>query len=74
MKDINLNLLKTLESLFRTKNLTYTSNELNVSQASISINLKQLREIYNDPLFVKGKGRRLSLTQGYRMNDSKQIR
>ena len=51
---INLNHLVTLNTLLAEKNTTRTGQKLNMSQSTISKSLKQLREIFEDELLLRG--------------------
>ncbi len=62
LRAINLNLLKTLHVLLQRRNLTVASRELFISQPAVSASLKQLRLLFNDPLFIKGNAGLLNLT------------
>lgn len=50
---VNLNLLVVLHVLLETCNTTRAAEQLFLTQSSISSALKQLRELFNDPLFVR---------------------
>jgi len=50
---INLNLIVVLHVLLETCNTTRAAEQLFLTQSSISSALKQLRELFNDPLFVR---------------------
>ncbi|MCP4181278.1 MAG: LysR family transcriptional regulator [bacterium] len=54
LTQINLNLIVILDSLLREKNTTRSGRKLHISQSSISKALKQLREIFEDELLVRG--------------------
>ncbi|OGT36126.1 MAG: hypothetical protein A3F11_10245 [Gammaproteobacteria bacterium RIFCSPHIGHO2_12_FULL_37_14] len=62
LRSINLNLLKTLQVLLKTRNVTVASRELFISQPAVSASLKQLRVLFNDKLLIKGEGGLLTLT------------
>jgi len=62
LRYINLNLLKTLHVLFKTRSVSRTSHELFVSQPAVSIALKQLRVLFKDQLLTKGSNKVLVLT------------
>jgi DNA-binding transcriptional LysR family regulator len=53
IKTIDLNLLFTLEALFRHQNVSHVAKELGITQSGISHSLSRLREHYKDPLFVR---------------------
>lgn len=62
LRHINLNLLKTLQILFETRNVTDAAKILFLTQPAISTALKQLRALFKDPLFIKGTDRYFKLT------------
>jgi LysR family transcriptional regulator, mexEF-oprN operon transcriptional activator len=51
---INLNLLVILNTLLEEKNTTKTGQILNMSQSTVSKGLKQLRNIFDDELLLRG--------------------
>ena len=53
MDQFDLNLLRTLDALWRHRHLGRAAEELGVSQPALSHSLKRLREQIGDPLFVK---------------------
>ncbi len=59
---LNLNLLKTLSVLLQTRSVTLASQALFLTQPAVSTALKQLRELFNDALLVKGEDGLLTLT------------
>ncbi|HJO94392.1 MAG TPA: LysR family transcriptional regulator [Victivallales bacterium] len=61
LKNINLNLLVTLNDLLKTKNITKSAKNLHLTQPAVSTNLSHLREIFKDELLVK-RGRNMVLT------------
>jgi len=50
----NVSQLVVFESLLKTGNVTRTAAELNMSQPAVSRALSNLREMFDDPLFVRG--------------------
>jgi DNA-binding transcriptional LysR family regulator len=52
---VNLNLLVALDALLRLRSVTRAAREVGVSQPAMSRSLKQLRELFDDPLLVRGK-------------------
>ena len=54
---INLNLLIALDILFQEKNVTRAAEKINLSQAAMSNNLKQLRVIFKDKLLIPEKNK-----------------
>jgi DNA-binding transcriptional LysR family regulator len=51
---VDLNLLKLLEALFETRNVTRAGDRLDLSQPAASRALQRLRKTLGDPLFVRG--------------------
>lgn len=49
----DLNLLKTLNSLLRTNSISKTAEDLGLTQSAISHALNRLRDITQDPLFIR---------------------
>lgn len=62
LRKLNMNLLKTLNALLETRNITVASQQLFVTQPAVSTALKQLREIFDDPLLIRGEDNSLILT------------
>ena len=62
LRSLNLNLLKTLYVLLQTRSVTLASQELFLTQPAVSTSLKQLRELFDDKLLIKGSGALLELT------------
>jgi DNA-binding transcriptional LysR family regulator len=61
LRTANLNLLPVLRAVLRHQNLTRAAEELCITQAAVSNNLRQLRAHFNDELLVKdGRGLRLT--------------
>lgn len=50
---LDLNLLSTLQILFKEQNVSKTAKKLNVTPSTVSKSLKKLRDWFEDPLFVK---------------------
>ncbi|MBI6549784.1 LysR family transcriptional regulator [Xenorhabdus lircayensis] len=61
LRNIDLNLLVTLQALLLEKHITRTANRLHKSQPAISHALASLRNLFDDPLLVRRSGR-LELT------------
>ncbi|MBD2784937.1 LysR family transcriptional regulator [Xenorhabdus sp. DI] len=61
LRNIDLNLLVTLQVLLIEKHITRTANRLHKSQPAISHALANLRNLFNDPLLVRHSGK-LELT------------
>lgn len=62
LRNINLNLLKTLHVLLQTRSVTIASKELFLTQPAVSTSLKQLRDIFDDQLLIKGNDGLFQLT------------
>jgi len=58
----NLNLLRSLDVLLETRNLTLAAETLGLTQSALSRQLAQLRVQYGDPLLIR-EGQRFLLTQ-----------
>lgn len=56
---INLNLLVAFDVLFQEKHVTRAGEKLFITQSAMSNLLKQLRELFNDELFVRGQRSRM---------------
>lgn len=52
LTSVNLNLLVTLDSLLKEKNVTRAAARLGISQSAMSHTLRRMRTLFNDPLFV----------------------
>ena len=50
---LNLNLFPVLEALMRHKSATRAATELGVTQSAVSHSLRELRMLFDDPLFVR---------------------
>lgn len=57
MGNFDYNLIKVFCTLFDTKSLTLTAEQLNISQPAVSQSLKKLRFFYSDLLFVRSAGK-----------------
>lgn len=55
-KRINLNLILHLEALLSEKSVSAAAAKVFISQPAMSSSLKQLRELFKDPLLIPGKG------------------
>ncbi len=53
LRQLNLNLLFTLDAVLRHRNLTQAAADLNVTQGAVSQSLARLRLFFDDPLLVK---------------------
>jgi DNA-binding transcriptional LysR family regulator len=61
---VDLNLLVTLEALLTERNVTRAARRLHLSQPSVSVQLRKLRELFSDPLLSPGPGGMLPTTRG----------
>ena len=64
LRRIDLNLLVTLEALLTERNVTRAATRLHLSQPSVSVQLRKLREIFADPLLTPAPGGMLPTTRG----------
>jgi DNA-binding transcriptional LysR family regulator len=53
LRNVDLNLLRVFDVLYRTRSTTRAAQSLNLTQPSVSNALKRLRELFGDVLFVK---------------------
>ncbi len=53
MTNIDLRLLEIIGELSRTRSVSQTAENLNLSQSAVSMSLAKLRRHFNDPLFVR---------------------
>lgn len=53
IRELDLNLLRTLDALLDERNVTYAAQRLGFTQPAVSGMLTRLRESFNDPLFVR---------------------
>ena len=61
---IDLNLLVTLEALLTERNVTRAARRLHLSQPSVSVRLRKLRQIFGDPLLSSTPGGMSPTTRG----------
>lgn len=54
LRQLDLNLLLTLDVLLTEHNVTRAAERLNLSQPAVSVQLSKLRETFNDPLLLPG--------------------
>lgn len=54
LRQLDLNLLVTLDVLLAEQNVTRAAQRLNYSQPSISVHLAKLRDLFDDPLLLPG--------------------
>jgi len=62
MINVNFNLLKVLNALLTEAHVTNAGKKIHLTQAATSNALAQLREIYNDPLLIRGQGSKMQLS------------
>jgi len=63
LSSINLNLLVALDALLDEQNVSRAAKRLNLSQSQLSNILKDLRDIFDDALLVRGPERQMFLTE-----------
>src|SRR5918998_1646588 len=56
LRGVDLNLLVTLETLLTERSVTRAAKRLHLSQPSVSVQLRKLREIFSDPLLTTAPG------------------
>ena len=64
LRNVDLNLLVTLEALLTERNVTRAAQRLHLSQPSVSVQLRKLREIFADPLLSPTPGGMTPTTRG----------
>lgn len=62
LSSINLNLLKILDALLSESHVTGAGLKLGMSQSATSTALKQIRDLLDDPILVRGQGSQMFLT------------
>jgi len=53
LRNIDLNLIKVFNSVLREQSISRAADNLSVSQPAVSNALRRLRELYDDPLFIR---------------------
>jgi DNA-binding transcriptional LysR family regulator len=56
IKDIDLNLLRVFDAVYRTRNVSRAAEMLDLTQPAVSQGLTRLRLLVKDPLFVRASG------------------
>jgi DNA-binding transcriptional LysR family regulator len=64
LRGVDLNLLVTLETLLTERSVTRAAQRLHLSQPSVSVQLRKLREIFADPLLSPAAGRMAATARG----------
>jgi DNA-binding transcriptional LysR family regulator len=64
LRGIDLNLLVTLETLLTERNVTRAAQRLHLSQPSVSVQLRKLRELFADPLLSPAAGGMIPTARG----------
>ncbi|SAL03468.1 LysR family transcriptional regulator [Caballeronia calidae] len=59
---LSLRLLRYFVAAAESGSTTAAANQLNVSQPSMSVAIRELETLFNDPLFTRGVGTRMTLT------------
>ena len=56
LRSIDLNLLTVFDAIYRARNMTRAAQQIGLSQPAISLALGRLRDMLDDPLFVRAGG------------------
>ncbi|OGA98318.1 MAG: LysR family transcriptional regulator [Burkholderiales bacterium RIFCSPHIGHO2_12_FULL_61_11] len=56
IKDIDLNLLRLFDAVYRTRNVSRAAESLDLTQPAVSQGLRRLRLLIKDPLFMRAPG------------------
>ncbi len=54
LRNLDLNLLVTLNALLTEHNVTRAAERLHLSQPTVSVQLARLRKVFEDPLLIPG--------------------
>lgn len=65
INDINLNLLKVFLVLMQERSVTLAAQKMFITQPAVSSSLNQLRELFNDELFIRGRGQIIPTQKAY---------
>jgi DNA-binding transcriptional LysR family regulator len=68
MATVDLNLLKTFLAIWEMRSLTGAADRLHLSQPAVSHALRRLREIFDDPLFVRASAEMIPTTAAMRLH------
>ncbi|PIQ42363.1 MAG: hypothetical protein COV52_05290 [Gammaproteobacteria bacterium CG11_big_fil_rev_8_21_14_0_20_46_22] len=63
LSSVNFNLLKSLSALLMQKSVRGAADEMCITPSAMSLNLKQLRELFDDELLVRGQAGKMHLTK-----------
>ncbi|HEX5458490.1 MAG TPA: LysR family transcriptional regulator [Steroidobacteraceae bacterium] len=69
LRRLDLNLLVTLEALLTERSVTRAARRLYLSQPSVSVQLRKLREVFGDPLLAASPGGMLPTARGQALLD-----
>lgn len=56
LRSVDLNLLPVFDAIYQARNMSRAAERLGMSQPAISLALGRLRDLLDDPLFVRGRG------------------
>lgn len=56
LRSLDFNMLLTLDALYEERSVTRAAKRLSVTQPTVSGTLLRLRDVFRDPLFVRGRG------------------
>lgn len=63
LSNLNLNLLVALDALIKEQSVTGASLRLNLTQSAVSNILKQLREVFNNEILIRGQSGKMVATE-----------